>query len=232
MRPGNELARELLRDRVALDEAGEQPFTAQLHHRFRVPAFQGVKGAVAGESPVGHEKVSMGMPLDQVSGGGDGDDDTGLAVWAKPFSDVLGDGTGGALREVEEELSTLAEDPPQEAGHGEDDMAMRNGREHLLPQPLRPQELALLLARRAEGPSATGERAEHSRPERRAPKPREAVFDEATAHEPPQHALDHATQRAVSPGAPRTRGETPRGAARPDGKAGTRAPASACRFDS
>jgi hypothetical protein len=45
---------------------------------------------------------------------------------------VLGDGLGGALREIEEELSTLAEDPPQEAGHGEHDVAVRDGREHLL----------------------------------------------------------------------------------------------------
>ncbi len=95
------------------------------------------------------------MPLDQVSGGGDGDDDTGPAVLADLSADVLGDGLGGALREVEEKLPTLPEDPPQEAWHGEDDVAMRNGREHLLLQPLRPQELALLLARRAKRPSAT-----------------------------------------------------------------------------
>jgi hypothetical protein len=65
--------------------------------------------------------------LDQVPCGGDGDDDSGPAVWAEPFSDVLGDGTGGALREVEEKLPTLPEDPPQEAGHGENDVAMGNG---------------------------------------------------------------------------------------------------------
>jgi hypothetical protein len=36
------------------------------------------------------------------------------------------------LGEVEEKLPALAEDPPQEAGHGEDEVAMRNGFEHLL----------------------------------------------------------------------------------------------------
>jgi hypothetical protein len=84
--------------------------------------------------------------LDQVSGGGDGDDDAGPAVWAESSPDVRGDGLGGALGEVEEELPALPEDPPQEAGHGEDEVAMRNGREHLLLQPLRPKELTLLLA--------------------------------------------------------------------------------------
>jgi hypothetical protein len=92
--------------------------------------------------------------LDQVSGGGDGDDDTGPAVLAESSPDVLGDGLGGALGEVEQKLPTLAEDATQKAWHGEDDMPMRNGREHLLLE-LRPQELALLLARRAKGSSAT-----------------------------------------------------------------------------
>ena len=146
MSPGDELAREILRDRVPLDKAGEQALTEQLHHRFRVPVLEGVKGAVVGESPIGEEKVSVGMPLDQVSGGGDGDDDAGPAVWTESCPDVLGDGLGGALGEVEEKLPALPEDPPQEAGHGEDEVAMRNGREHLLLQPLRPKELTLLLA--------------------------------------------------------------------------------------
>ena len=118
-------------------------------------ALEGVKDAVVGESPVAQQEVSVGMPLNQVSGGSDGDDDSGPAVLGEPSPDVLSDGLGGALREVEEELSTLPEDHPQEARHGEDDVPMRNGREHLLLQPLRPQELTLLLARRANRPSAT-----------------------------------------------------------------------------
>jgi hypothetical protein len=132
MGPGDELAREVLRDRVALDEAGEQPFTEQLHHLFAIPALDGVKGAVAGEGPIGHEQVSMGVPLGQVSGGGDGDDDSRPAVSVEPSSDVLGDGFAGALRQIEEELSSLAEDAAQEARHGEDDVTMRNGLEHFL----------------------------------------------------------------------------------------------------
>jgi len=95
------------------------------------------------------------MPLDQVPGGGDGDDDSGPSVRTELLAHVLGDGLGGALRKVEQELAPLAEDPAHEARHGEDDVPMRNGLEDLLPEPFGPQELALLLARRAEGPSAT-----------------------------------------------------------------------------
>jgi hypothetical protein len=52
MSPGDELAREVLRDRVPLDEAGEQPLAEQLHHGFWVPALERVKGAVCGEGPI------------------------------------------------------------------------------------------------------------------------------------------------------------------------------------
>ena len=88
----------------------------------------------------------MGVPLGQISSGSDRDDDSRPAVWPEPSPDVLGDGLGGALGEIEQELTPLAEDSAQQARHGEDDMAMRNGREHFLLEPLRPQELALLLA--------------------------------------------------------------------------------------
>jgi hypothetical protein len=132
MGPGDELARELLRDCVALDEAGEQALAEQLHHGIDVPALQPAKGAVFAEAAIHAQQVSVRVPLDQVPGGGDGDDDSRPAVRGDAFSEVLGHRLGGALREVEEELSTLAEDPSQEAGHGEHDVAVPDGREHLL----------------------------------------------------------------------------------------------------
>jgi len=130
--PGDELAREIFRDRVSLDEAGKEALAEQLHYRFAVPAWEGVKRTLLGEATVGQEKVSVGMPLDQVPGGGDGHDGAGPSVRAEPSPHVLGDGLGGALGEVEQKLPPLAEDPAQEARHREDDMPMRNGREHLL----------------------------------------------------------------------------------------------------
>ena len=60
--------------------------------------------------------------------------------------DVLGEGIGGALREVEQKLPPLPEDPAQEARHGEDNVTMRDGLEHFLLQPFGPQELFLLFA--------------------------------------------------------------------------------------
>jgi len=94
---------------------------------------------------------------------------------AESSSDVLGDGLGGALREVEEKLPTLPEDPPQEAWHGEDEVAMRNGREHLLLQ----RVLAL-----PEHPGGIGQEKRHVPPIGRvlndiAGRPRSRVHDRA-----------------------------------------------------
>ncbi len=113
MGPGDELAPEVLGDRVALDEAGEQALAEQLHDRFGVPAPERVKGPVVAEASIRSQQVS-------VRGG------------AELLAHVLGDGLGGALRKVEEKLPTLPEDAVQEAWHGEHDVAMGDGREHIL----------------------------------------------------------------------------------------------------
>ena len=63
-----------------------------------------------------------------------------------PCPHVLGEGLRCALREVEQQLSPLPEDPAEEARHCEDDMPMRHGPEHFFLQPLGPQELLLLFA--------------------------------------------------------------------------------------
>jgi hypothetical protein len=76
MGPGDQLAREFLRDRVPFDETGEQALPEQLHHGIGVPALQAVKGAVFAEASIRRQQVSVRVPLDQVPGGGDGDDDT------------------------------------------------------------------------------------------------------------------------------------------------------------
>ena len=131
---------------MSLDQAREKALAKQLHHRFAVPGREGVECAMVREGAVGHEKVSMWMPLDQVAAGRDGDHEAGPGVRSDLSPHVLGEGKGGALREVEQKLPPLPEDPAQEARHGEDDMTMRNGLEHFLLQPLGPQELFFLLA--------------------------------------------------------------------------------------
>jgi hypothetical protein len=50
---------------------------------------------------------------------------------------VLGESRSTALREVEQKLTPLSEDPAQEARHPENNMTVRHGLEHFLLQPPR-----------------------------------------------------------------------------------------------
>ncbi len=137
---------ELLGDGATLDEASQEALAEQVLDRFTVAGLEGVEGAVVGESPVAQEEVSMGMPLDQVTGCRDRDHDAGPSLGSEVSSHVLGKGCGRALGEVEEKLPALSEEPAQEAGHGEDEMTMGDGREDLVLQPFGPEKLLLLLA--------------------------------------------------------------------------------------
>jgi hypothetical protein len=67
-----------------------------------------MKRAIVREATVGQEKVTVRMPLNQVSGRDDGDDDAGPSVRADLSAHVLGDGLGGALGEVEQKLPPSA----------------------------------------------------------------------------------------------------------------------------
>jgi hypothetical protein len=124
---------------MAFDETGQQALAEQLHHRVSVPRLERVKRAIVREGALGHEDVSMRMPLQEVAARGDRHDDAGPSVRSHPYPHVLGEGLRGALREVEQKLSPLSEDPAQEARHGgENDVSMRDGLEHFFLQPLGP----------------------------------------------------------------------------------------------
>ena len=146
MPPGQQPPSEILRDRVSFDETGQQALAEKFHDRVSVPGLERAKRAIVRERAVGHEKVTVRMPLQEVAGAGDGDHDAGPRVRSDLSLHVLGDGLRRALREVEKKLAALAEDSAQEARHGEDDVTMRDRLEHFLLQPLRPQELLLLFA--------------------------------------------------------------------------------------
>jgi hypothetical protein len=119
MAPFQELVSELLGDGVTLDQASQKTLAEQLHDRFTVPVLEGVKSAVVGESAVAQEEVCVWMPLDQVTACGDRDHDPGPGLRSEVSSHVLGEGLRGTLGKVEQKLTALAEDPAQEAGHGE-----------------------------------------------------------------------------------------------------------------
>jgi len=134
----------------------------------------GVSTAVCGDD------VQVGMPLQEISRGGDRDDDpttcVGLAARvAQELLDRLGPGAG----KLAEQLPPATEQWTQQARDREHHVAVRDGQEHVLAQPLGPQELLLLLARGAEAAAPTREGDEHAPAALRAPKPCEAVLQQA-----------------------------------------------------
>jgi hypothetical protein len=197
MSPRHEPLGQLLGDGAFVDKPRQKALSEEPQQCFCVPCRQGMERPVFGERAVRHQEVSVWMPLEHVAGGRDGDHDPGPPVRSQLSPHVLGDGLRAALRQVEQELSPLAKDPTQEARHGEDDVTMREGLEHLFAQPLRPQERALLLARRGEIPSATRVRDQVARPTARTPSSGEAPCHVATLDEAAQHAFDDGAQGAV-----------------------------------
>jgi hypothetical protein len=59
---GEEFPSEILRDRVALDQAREEMPAEQPHDLFAVAGRERVEAAVVRETAVGDEEVSVGMP--------------------------------------------------------------------------------------------------------------------------------------------------------------------------
>jgi len=71
--PGEELVDELVGDGVALEEPGAEPLAEEAHQEGGVPPGQADEDAVCGEAAVGGEDVQLGVPLEEVAGGGEGD---------------------------------------------------------------------------------------------------------------------------------------------------------------
>ncbi len=65
---------------MSLEESRENPLSEEADEEGGVPFRQGQEGAVRGEPAVGGEQVEVGVPLQEVSGGGHGDDEAGSDV--------------------------------------------------------------------------------------------------------------------------------------------------------
>ena len=63
MPPREKLPGEILRDRVALDETGQQALPEELHDRVSVPCLERVKRAVVREGAVGHHAMNANPHL-------------------------------------------------------------------------------------------------------------------------------------------------------------------------
>ncbi len=92
------------------------------------------------------EQVQVRMPLEEVAGGRDGDDDTGMQLGPSVSADQLDNSLRSRLSELLQQLSPASKQWPQQARDGEDHVTMRDRCEELGAQRFRPEELFLLLA--------------------------------------------------------------------------------------
>ena len=108
-------------------------------------------------------------------------------------ADELAQSLGGGPPQLREQLTPSAEQGSEQPRDRQDDVAVRKLGEHLLAQPFGPQ-------RRAEGPAAAREGAEHAATALGAPEPSEVVLEQTAAEELPQYPLHDRSQRPVLAG--------------------------------
>jgi hypothetical protein len=139
-----------------------------------------------------------GQPLRQeVAARGDRDHDPGPRVRSHLPPHVLAECLRPALRQIAKKLAAPPEERTQEAWHGQHDVTVGDGLEHLFAQPFGPEEGALLLAGGAERSAATRVRDQVAQATRLAPSACKAMGHVPALDEPAEHALDDRTQGAV-----------------------------------
>jgi len=82
------------------------------------------------------------MPLDQISGGGDRDDDAGARVSTDSPADELACRLGGGPGELREQLTPSAKQGSEQPRDRQDKVAVRDLGQHLPAQPFSPQPRA------------------------------------------------------------------------------------------
>jgi hypothetical protein len=130
--------------------------------------------------------MQVGIPVQKLPGGLDGDDSGGKSIAAGIFTEERGKSLPGAQGEFWKKPSPIPECRPQDLGECEDEMPVRNGVDHLVPDEFHPQGGAFGAARGAEPSLFAGESDEVFVPAGVAPNTREAALGKAA----PEKALD------------------------------------------
>jgi hypothetical protein len=94
---------------------------------------RGDETSVRPEGPGESQDMQVGMPVQKLPGGLDGDDSSGKSVAAGIFTEERGKSLPGAQGEFGEKPSPIPECRPQDLGECEDEMPVRNRADHLLP---------------------------------------------------------------------------------------------------
>jgi hypothetical protein len=111
---------------MSVEEAGEDSVAEEAHQEGRVPFWEGLERTVRGEAAVGGEQVEMGVPLEEVPGGGDGDDEAGTGIGRNGTANELDRGLGAGTGQLGQEIAATAKERPQQAGNGQHHVAVRD----------------------------------------------------------------------------------------------------------
>jgi hypothetical protein len=142
----------------------------------------------------------MRVPLQEVSRGGDRDDEAGPEVASGGPPDELDGRYCARPGELGQEVPPAAKERPQQARYGQHHVAVGDGSEQLVAQPFGPKKLLLLLAGGAEAAATAGERDQHAPAALGTPQPEgEAVLEEAALEELAQDPFHHRPQGPVLP---------------------------------
>ena len=210
-------------------EPRQKPLAEEPHQRLSVPGRERVERSIVREGAVGHENVTMWMPLQKIAGAGDRDHDPGPCVGSHFPPHVLAERLRAAWREIEKKLAAPPEQRTQEPWHGQHDVPVRDGLEHFFAQPFGQRGWSASSRRRdrtidrdtSTGSSSSGDTSRTRRARSRGPRHRTGGTRAARARRP------DAAGRALWRSARGTHGGTPRCAARRGGTEATPEAASA-----
>jgi hypothetical protein len=127
--------------------------------------------------------MQVGMPVEKLPGGLDGNNGGGKSVPFRVFPEERGKSLPGAQGKFGEKPSPIPECQAQDLGECEDEMPVGDGADHLLPDEFGPQGGAFSGARRAESPLLAGEGNEIFVSAGVAPDARETALREAAPEE-------------------------------------------------
>ena len=161
MFPGEEVAGFLFGEEFICDEGLDEAVAEEFGEgveRLCGGGGEKMEGAGLIEESAGAENVKVRVKYEVIAKCLDAGDGGEFAVGqVKLKSHPVAEGFGGGLEEVVEEVASLAEDAAQHAGHGEDELTVRDGLAEGFGDPVAGGADATLVAGRADVATLAGE---------------------------------------------------------------------------
>ena len=137
--PGEHGAGVVLAQEIAPDELSQHGSTESLREDVDLVVAEVQEGAVGSEGAVGDDEVQMGVPVHEAAEGLNGGDDAGDEVrLAEAGAQKVAQRAVGDAAEDAEELAVVEEEGPQAFGDGEDELAVGDGVEEHVLEPVGP----------------------------------------------------------------------------------------------